>query len=419
MRRGAQLLLQVRNELDDVTREMDALNASADGRPFTPDQQRQWDDLDARAAQLARERTRLEDGLIATSDGNLGDLVPLPDPNARGEVAFDRPLPRHASFADLPGDAGPNVDRNLYWRAMLTGDFGMLPREQRALGEAVSSSGGLLVPIGISNRVWDLARARAYTQQAGVQIVPLNEAAGEHAVPVQTADPAPKWVGETGPVPEDDAMQFGGVVLHPKALAVIVRVSWNLIQDAAVDIASVVERAMARKFALELDRVTLRGGAGVGDDELVPIGIRATPNIPTTGSIGALHYDDLLDAMSAVEGRDYTPNAIIGAVRDDNTLAKLKEATTLAYLRPPAKLESVAQYWTTQVPANLGGGTNESEIYVGQWDQAVVGVRRSFALMRLSEKYADSMQLGFLAWLRADVAVIQPNAFQVLTGVTP
>ena len=71
------------------------------------------------------------------------------------------------------------------------------------------------------------------------------------------------------------------------------------------------------------------------------------------------------------------------------------------------------------MPVNLTVGTSTdcSEVYTGQWDQCWIGVRTDLRILPLRERFIDSGQYGFLAWLRADVQLAQPAAFVVDTGV--
>jgi HK97 family phage major capsid protein len=65
----------------------------------------------------------------------------------------------------------------------------------------------------------------------------------------------------------------------------------------------------------------------------------------------------------------------------------------------------------------VGTSTDTSEVYTAQWDQLLIGMRTSFMLLPLRERFIDNGQYGFLAWLRADVQLAQPAAFVVDTGV--
>jgi HK97 family phage major capsid protein len=75
---------------------------------------------------------------------------------------------------------------------------------------------------------------------------------------------------------------------------------------------------------------------------------------------------------------------------------------------------------TKSIPVNLttGTSTDTSEIYTGDWSNLLLGIRTSFTLRFLSERYlADTLSYAYLAYLRADVALAQPSAFVVDTGV--
>lgn len=45
--------------------------------------------------------------------------------------------------------------------------------------------------------------------------------------------------------------------------------------------------------------------------------------------------------------------------------------------------------------------------------EGMIGVKAS------QERYIDSMQVGVLAFLRADIALLHPEAFAVSTGIRP
>jgi HK97 family phage major capsid protein len=105
------------------------------------------------------------------------------------------------------------------------------------------------------------------------------------------------------------------------------------------------------------------------------------------------------------------------APRTVTDFARLKEATTNAYLAPPPAL--LPWLSTKQVPITLTVGTSTdcSEIYTADWSQLWIGIRTGFTLRFLTERFADNGQYAFLCSLRADVQLAQPSAFVVDTGV--
>jgi HK97 family phage major capsid protein len=137
----------------------------------------------------------------------------------------------------------------------------------------------------------------------------------------------------------------------------------------------------------------------------------------STLATAGMGYDFLLDAQGVVMGNNFTPGRHVLAPRSVVGLAKLKEATTNAYLAPPAmQLPMLA---TKQVPINLTVGTSSdcSEVYTADWSQLLIGLRTELRILPLRERYADFAQYGFLAYFRADVQLAQPSAFVVDTGV--
>jgi hypothetical protein len=90
--------------------------------------------------------------------------------------------------------------------------------------------------------------------------------------------------------------------------------------------------------------------------------------------------------------------------------------------RPP----SVAGIWpplvSNIVPDDLTVGTStESEIYVAQWDQCLVGMRTDIrvGIRALDQRFADDLMVGLLCYIRGDVALRHGEAFTVITGIKP
>lgn len=74
---------------------------------------------------------------------------------------------------------------------------------------------------------------------------------------------------------------------------------------------------------------------------------------------------------------------------------------------------------TNQVPVNLtfGTSTDTSEVYTGDWDKLLIGMRTELSIRFLQERFIDNLQYAFLAHPRADVQLAQPAAFVVDTGL--
>ena len=115
------------------------------------------------------------------------------------------------------------------------------------------------------------------------------------------------------------------------------------------------------------------------------------------------------------------PTGIIESSRTAETFAGLVD-TLGQPLEAPSYVSDIPTYETNQVPNNLTQGTAKeiaSEVFVGRWSDLLIGVRPTLGvrLRQLNERFADNLQIGLLAWLRADIAVAHPQSFSVIQGV--
>ena len=76
---------------------------------------------------------------------------------------------------------------------------------------------------------------------------------------------------------------------------------------------------------------------------------------------------------------------------------------------------------TTSVPIDQTPGTSSdcSTVVLGDFTQCIMGIRQELVIQRLDQTFAGNLQIGFLAYLRADVGFAQPNAFTKIIGIKP
>ncbi len=180
-----------------------------------------------------------------------------------------------------------------------------------------------------------------------------------------------------------------------------------------------VREALASALAVKWDYAALYG-AGTNE----PTGIKVNSNVTKTalGANGATPtWDNLIDAVGRLRDNNEEPTAQIMADRTLRSLSKIKEATTNAYLAPPAYLDGIPRLTTNQIPVNLTVGTSVdcSDLFTGDFRQVYMGIRTAPLTIQLNERYADSGQIGLLVWFRGDVQVARAKAFDVVTGVRP
>jgi HK97 family phage major capsid protein len=129
-------------------------------------------------------------------------------------------------------------------------------------------------------------------------------------------------------------------------------------------------------------------------------------------------FDPLVDVVGTLADNNFTANAAILAPRTARVIGKLKD-TTGQPLEMPPYVENLPQYVTNQISITQTQGSSSvaSDIFVGDWRELLIGVRTTFSIQVLHERYADTGSIGLLAWFRGDVLVTRPKGFCVVQGV--
>lgn len=307
-------------------------------------------------------------------------------------------------------DARPyrGLSAGSYLRAMVVGPKNDI--ERRALAEGSDSAGGYTVPDILSASLIDRMRAASVVMKAGAQTVPLFSDVSYIAK--IASDPVPAWRAENATVSESDPT-FSRVTFTARSLAVIVRVSRELLEDS-LNIETALPNVLSTALAGELDRVALLG-TGTAPE---PRGVANFSGLTASGvAAGDLtNYTPLIKARTALRGANSDVTAYILSARDEGALAGMTDSTGQPINVPPA-IVNVPRLATTKIPVNLGSGTDESIILAGDWSRLMIGVRSAIRVEILRERYADVHQYAFVAHLRADVAAEHEAAFTKITGV--
>ena len=130
-------------------------------------------------------------------------------------------------------------------------------------------------------------------------------------------------------------------------------------------------------------------------------------------------YANLLAATQAILQADAP--APTAAIMSPRSLVKL--AGLVDTLGQPIEKPSMVENWklisTSQIPNALTVGTSSdcSEIYVGDFTKVHFMMREQMSIQLLHELYASTGQIAFVCHVRADIAVMYPKAFAIVTGV--
>jgi HK97 family phage major capsid protein len=284
-------------------------------------------------------------------------------------------------------------------------------RAMASLAVGTDSAGGYAVPNLVMPKILDALSERSALLQAGASILPMEGAKSVTTAGIDTV-PTPSWRQELGNVAEA-APTFRAITMTPRSLAFIIRISRELLMDAP-DMDRALRTVISQAFAAELDRVGLVGSGTAPE----PHGIYGLSGINTVAQAGAaLAYTDLLAGYQAIlEKHGPAPTAAIVAPRTLIDLAGREDANGQPVNAPPL-LNPVRMLSTTGVPTNLGTGTDESLVFLGDFRTVQFGMRESLSIQLLREAYSSTGEIGFLCHARADVAVNYPGALSIVTGV--
>ena len=140
-----------------------------------------------------------------------------------------------------------------------------------------------------------------------------------------------------------------------------------------------------------------------------------------TDGLKPTSYNHLVQAVFACLKNDSAaPTASVMHPRDAEILALLADSTGQP-LRKPEAIASLPTLYSSQIATDVTHGAidDTSSAYVGDFRQMIVGVRPSLNVrfQILQERFSDNLQVGILAWMRADVALAHPEHFAKVVGL--
>lgn len=214
--------------------------------------------------------------------------------------------------------------------------------------------------------------------------------------------------------------RVGALSLEPKSLSTLVKVPYELLQDS-VNIADILQQAITAAMATKLDYGCLFG-SGTGS-EIQGLFGTAGINSVSMGTNGATpsSYDNMLDMVYELElDNSGEPTAAIWHPRTARTFRKFKDGQNNP-LSVPSPIAELPKLSTTAVPIDQTQGTETaaSTVLMGDFTQAILGIREQLTIIRLDQTFAANGQVGFWARMRVDVGFAHPESFCKLIGIKP
>jgi HK97 family phage major capsid protein len=395
--------------------DMQTLDAKVSGenRDFSPEEREQWDKMDVDLTRMTDEITRKEkllaerDKRAAEQDTQTDDTRDFkPDPGRVEERAKEEDEKYKTAFRTwiLGGPEALTPEQ----RSLMASRF-VAGSELRAQGVATGAAGGYTVPEGFYNRLTEAMKWYGGIRDSRATI--LTTASGSDLPMPTDNDTTNKGarVGENTQVTEQD-VAFGQKTLKAYMYtSKVVRVSFQLLQDSAFDI----EAYLARKLGERIGRITNEEfTTGTGSAGSMPQGVvtgALQGKVGATGQTTSVTYEDLVDLEHSVD-KAYRRAAEF--MLHDTTLAVLKKLKDgdgrpmwipgMA-TREPDTILGYRYVINNDMPAMAAGAKS---ILFGDFSlfhvRDVVGAQ----LLRLTERYADFLQVGFLAFSRHDSVLL-------------
>lgn len=286
---------------------------------------------------------------------------------------------------------------------------GLSGTEKRALGTLAGQAGGFTVPEGFWNQIVEARKVFGGLRQAATFKLTTGEG---NDIPIPTDDDTGsegEYIGENTQIGEQD-ISFDQKVL--KAFTVtskIVRVPVQLLQDSAFDI----EAFVARKLGERIGRAEAKkfvNGTGLDQPEGL---VTAAPVGHTASSATTFKYADFVELLHSVDPA-YRVDPSAGWVMSDGALKQARLITVSSGDDRPLWQPGMVAGEPNQIldhPYVVDNGfdqpaSGKKPVAFGAlanfWIRDVQGVQ----LMRLDERYAEYLQVAFLAFARNDSRLV-------------
>lgn len=324
-------------------------------------------------------------------------------------VREDRAAPAKVENAEVKA---ADAFRN-YMRGAATGADTVLLREER-MKAGVPAEGGFLVPTVMANAISSTMKQIGPMLDGSVST--LLKTSGGNPIGHPTCDETAEegaLIAESTDLGKDD-IAFGSKTLGAyKYTSKIIPVSNELLADSAFDVEAFVSTAVANRIARIANKHFTTGtgsaqpegivtAAGVGVEAAAATAVTAAELVELTGEVDIAYHPNArymfnqktLTALMSLNGSDGRPL----------WQASLRDGS-------PATLNGFAYVINNAMPDIAAGAR---AIIFGDFSKHVVRQAGPLSVKRLTERYADLDQVGFVALARYDSKLIDTAAVKAL-----
>lgn len=377
----------------------------------------------------AQEIESQHDKYMAEYD-RLEELIQRQQRIDEAEGRLNKPDPRRPVNEDrtVPGGGDRELDdKEVFQRAIRFGVESLdteerhriaelranVSAEMRAQAAGTDTAGGYTVPEGF----------QAEIIQAMQMYGPMLDPGITRQLPTDSGNPLP-WptmddtankgalLGENTQAGEQD-VTFGQKQLDAYTYtSKIVRVSLQLLQDSAFDMNGLIRDVFGERIG-RIGNEHLTVGTGSSQPNGI---VTASANGNTTSGTSAVTWEEVMDLYHSVDpAYRNMPNTRF--MFHDNTLKALRKIKDNdgRFIWQPADVRTGAPATILEEPYSINQdmpqlGTGNKFMVYGDFARYVVRLVRDFTMLRLTERYADYLQVGFIGFSRLDGELVDGSA---------
>ncbi len=280
-----------------------------------------------------------------------------------------------------------------------------------ALSVGEDSEGGFTVPDEFERKLVEALEGNNIFR--GMATV-IRTSSGTRKIPIAEDTGEASWIDEGEEIPESDTT-FGQTMLSAYKLGTMIKISNELLNDSAFDLASYI----ARRFGVRMGNAEERAfitGDGVGkplgllDDAGAKIGV-------TAAKTTAISFDEVFQLYYALKApyrkkAEFLCNEALVlqlmTIKDNNGNYIWKPGLDIG--KPDTLLNRPLK--TSAFMPEVAAGNKVMAF--GDYSYYWIADRQNRTFRRLNELYARTDQVGFLTTQRVDGKLILPEAVQVL-----
>jgi HK97 family phage major capsid protein len=299
----------------------------------------------------------------------------------------------------------------------------------KALEAGDEAAGGFLIRDEMSNALIELLYPASVVRAAGARVVPLSS--GTLTMPKVTAGVSGQWIGEGENIPLTEP-SFGQIQMTAKKYAALTPLSNDLLRRDSIQADQFVRDDFVRDIALAEDVAFIRGDGTAGQ----PKGMRYwalaagvnddggdTLDLATKSLVGMIKRmgENNIPMSTPHWFMDWGSWAFLTTLRDGNGNQAYKaEMDNKTLFSMPYSI-------TSQIPRNLGGSSDSSELYLADMSEMIIGDTMNVTIDASdTAAYHDGSnviasfskdQTVIRAIVEVDFMARRPEAIEVLTDL--